>query len=197
MRIAGVYEAVLGEEPNIVIPLDGVTATVRDGNLLDDLDNDPAPADGCTQLEFASYLTGKIALFDSTPECSAAEQARWSQVEAAAGVIIAAITDSGLPDVSGRFTTPQVTIPYIGVEKSVGLALRDYIETADITIRISDNWFRAEMQTYDIGIGEIKDVIDAFQANVQMETLQLQNIATFNIAVAELSQRVGIDLAGR
>jgi hypothetical protein len=50
------------------------------------------------------------------------------------------------------------------------------------------------MQTFDIGIGQINDVIDAFQANVEMRTLQLQNIAAFNVAVAELSQRVGVDL---
>lgn len=64
-------------------------------------------------------------------------------------------------------------------------------------LQASENWLRATLQTYDIGIGEIGDVIDAFQANVQMEVEHLQNIAEFNTAMAELSARVGRDLVRR
>ncbi len=71
------------------------------------------------------------------------------------------------------------------------------VEEGRDALQASENWFRAEMQTFDIGIGQIKDVIDAFQANVQMETQQLQNIAAFNVALAELSQRVGRDVVPR
>jgi outer membrane protein TolC len=67
-------------------------------------------------------------------------------------------------------------------------------EEGRAALRASENWLRAELQTYDIGVSEIKDVIDAFQANVQMETLQLRNIADFNQAVAELNRRVGRDV---
>ena len=74
-------------------------------------------------------------------------------------------------------------------------ALAD-VEEGEEALQASENWFRAEMQTFDIGIGQIKDVIDAFQANVEMETLQLQNIAAFNVALAELAQRVGMDVTG-
>jgi outer membrane protein TolC len=70
------------------------------------------------------------------------------------------------------------------------------LEEGRSALQASENWFRAEMQTFDIGIGEIKDVIDAFQGNVEMQTVQLRNIAAFNVAVAELSQRVGTDVGG-
>ena len=69
------------------------------------------------------------------------------------------------------------------------------LEEGRAALRASDNWLRAELQTYDIGIGEIKDVIEAFQANVQMNTEQLRNIAEFNMAIAEMSRRVGEEVA--
>lgn len=68
------------------------------------------------------------------------------------------------------------------------------IEEGRTALQATENWLRAELQTYDIGIGEIKDVIDAFQANVAMQTQQLRNIADFNTAIAEISRRVGSDI---
>lgn len=70
------------------------------------------------------------------------------------------------------------------------------VEEGRAALQASENWLRAELQTYDIGMSPIKDLIDAFQANAEMRARQLQNIATFNIAVAELSRRVGLDLQG-
>lgn len=69
------------------------------------------------------------------------------------------------------------------------------VQEGEAALQASDNWLRAEIQTYDIGLSEIKDLIDAFQANAQMEATQLKNIADFNIAVAELSRRVGLNLS--
>ncbi len=68
------------------------------------------------------------------------------------------------------------------------------VEEGEAALQATENWLRAELQTYDIGIGQINDLIDAFQANVQMETQQLQNIAEFNEAVAEINRRVGRDV---
>jgi cobalt-zinc-cadmium efflux system outer membrane protein len=77
---------------------------------------------------------------------------------------------------------------------NVARRARADLEEGEEALQASENWLRATLQTYDIGIGEINDVIDAFQANVQMETEQLRNVAEFNTAVAELSARVGRDL---
>lgn len=68
------------------------------------------------------------------------------------------------------------------------------VEDGEEALQASQNWLRAELQTYDIGIGDIEDVIDAFRSNAEMEVEQLRNIAAFNIAVAELSRRVGRNL---
>ncbi|MFQ5747259.1 MAG: TolC family protein [Gemmatimonadota bacterium] len=62
--------------------------------------------------------------------------------------------------------------------------------------RASENWLRAELQTFDLGIGDIKDVIDAFKANSTMRVEHLRNIFEYNTALAELSQAVGRDLYG-
>lgn len=61
-------------------------------------------------------------------------------------------------------------------------------------LRASENLLRAELQTFDIGLGGIEDVIDAFKANVGMALAQFQNIATLNSRIAELSQRVGREI---
>lgn len=71
---------------------------------------------------------------------------------------------------------------------------RSDVDEGRTALQTSENWLRAELQTYDIGISEIKDLIDAFRANAELRARQLQNIATFNTAVAELSRRVGLDL---
>ena len=69
------------------------------------------------------------------------------------------------------------------------------VEEGRAALQASENWLRAELQTYDIGMSEIKDLIDAFRANAEMKVTQLKNIADFNVAVAELSRRVGLDLS--
>jgi outer membrane protein TolC len=69
------------------------------------------------------------------------------------------------------------------------------VEEGRAALQASENWMRAELQTYDIGMGEIKELIDAFRANAEMKVVQLKNIADFNTAVAELSRRVGLDLS--
>lgn len=71
------------------------------------------------------------------------------------------------------------------------------VEEGRAALQASENWLRAELQTYDIGISEIKDLIEAFRANAEMKVQQLRNIADFNTAVAELSRRVGLDLSAR
>lgn len=74
---------------------------------------------------------------------------------------------------------------------------RAYADVAEgrEALQASENWLRAELQTYDIGMSEIKDLIEAFRANAEMKVSQLRNIADFNTAVAELSRRVGLDLS--
>lgn len=70
------------------------------------------------------------------------------------------------------------------------------VEAGREALQASENLLRAELQTFDIGLGDIETVIDAFESNVGMTVEQLDNIATLNTKLAELYRRVGLDLAG-
>lgn len=72
-------------------------------------------------------------------------------------------------------------------------AAADVAESEE-ALTAADNWFRAESQTFDLGIGEISDLVDAFQAKIEMETEHLRSAFTFNTALADLSRAVGRDL---
>ncbi|MFQ5864772.1 MAG: TolC family protein [bacterium] len=61
-------------------------------------------------------------------------------------------------------------------------------------LKASDNWLRSETMTFDIGVGEVKDLIDAFKANGAMQAAHLQNIFEYNVAAAKLSKAVGRSL---
>ncbi len=61
-------------------------------------------------------------------------------------------------------------------------------------LKASDNWLRSATMTFDIGVGEVKDLIDAFKANGAMQAEHLQNIFEYNVALARLSKAVGRNL---
>jgi hypothetical protein len=121
--IAGVYPSALGDEPTIVIPPNGVTGDVLDGSTLNELGSGD-PADGCEQLEFSADLTDKIVLFDLPSKCPPTFPPFYAEFQSAAGVIIADTAGSGLPDIGGQISNQEIVIPYVGVEKSLGVALR-------------------------------------------------------------------------
>ena len=129
--ITGTFEVVSGEK-SATIPDGGVTAGIVDGNTFTDIDNNPAT--GCTQIGFGGTFTGKIVLFDSTPDCSPSVIAFRTQFEGGLGLIVADTSGSGFPDMSGSITNP-ITIPYVGVEKSVADDLRANLATASVTLQ--------------------------------------------------------------
>ncbi|MFQ5890541.1 MAG: TolC family protein [Gemmatimonadota bacterium] len=71
---------------------------------------------------------------------------------------------------------------------------RANMEESRTALQASENWLRAELQTFDLGIGEVKDVIDAFRANSSMRAEHLRNIFEYNTSLVELSKAVGRDL---
>ena len=132
--IAGTFEAVPGEEPDAVIPPGGVTAGIINGDSF---------GNSCSQIIEASF-SGKIILFDKSESCGAVIPAFLSEFQGAVGVIIAATTATGLPDVSGLIDNQDVNIPYIGVEKSVADDLRANLATANVSIENSSTRFNGE-----------------------------------------------------
>lgn len=68
------------------------------------------------------------------------------------------------------------------------------LQESQKAFKASENWLRSATMTFDLGIGEIKDLIDAFKAKGKMQAEYLQNIFRFNTSVAKLSGAVGRDL---
>ena len=125
--IVGTHLSVLGDEPTIVMPMGGVTASMADGTAL--------AANPCADVP--AGVTGKIVLYDLPVGCSAAIPAFFAQLGGAVGVIIANTSASGLPNMAGQIGNQAVTIPYVGATQAVGGSLRANIGTANVTIRNS------------------------------------------------------------
>lgn len=140
--ITGTFEVVSGEQ-SATIPVGGVTAGIVDGNTFNDIDDNPAT--GCTQVGFGGTFSGKIVLFDSTPDCVPSIAAFFTEFEGALGLIIADTSGSGFPDMSGSITNP-ITIPYVGVEKSVADDLRANLATANVSLQNSSTTVLGENQ---------------------------------------------------
>jgi len=83
----------------------------------------------------------------------------------------------------------EVQSAYLAVVRA-----RADVEQSEDALKASTNWFRAESQTFDLGLSEIKDLVDAFQANIEMQTEHLTNVFRLNTALAELSRAIGRDL---
>jgi hypothetical protein len=137
--IAGTYPVTLGQEPGIVIDEAGVTADVVSG---DGLVNDATPCDGFGASP--PSVTGRIVLFDADPDCAALFQAIFTQFANGVGAIVANTAPNGDADVSGVFTPPSVTIPYVGTTQAVGDDLRSNLPGANVTLRRSTTAFIGE-----------------------------------------------------
>lgn len=74
------------------------------------------------------------------------------------------------------------------------LGARENIAESEKALKASENWLRSVSMTFDIGLAEVKELIDAYKANGAMQGEHLQNIFKFNTIVAELSEEIGYDL---
>ena len=125
--IAGTYPAVMGVEPSIVMPINGVTGAVTDGDTL---------TSEC--INFGGSQAGRIVLHEYDPACGASIRAFYAEAaNNASGVVISNTVATGLPDMGPQIGNQEVTIPHIGVTKAVGDAIRANLGTANVTIRNS------------------------------------------------------------
>ncbi len=68
------------------------------------------------------------------------------------------------------------------------------IDESNRALKASENWLRSVSMSFDLSLAEVKELIDAYKANSQMQGEHLRNIFNFNIRLAELSQQIGMDL---
>ncbi|AXJ00473.1 Outer membrane protein TolC [Cyclonatronum proteinivorum] len=68
------------------------------------------------------------------------------------------------------------------------------LSTIEGALDVSRNWLRQEQLDYDIGFGDIPNLIDAFTKNLELEAQQKQYIHDFNVRLARLLNAGGFRL---
>ncbi len=68
------------------------------------------------------------------------------------------------------------------------------IRESEKALKASENWLRSVSMSFDLGLAEVKELIDAYKANSTMKGEHLRNIFTYNVLIAELSNEIGYDL---
>lgn len=59
---------------------------------------------------------------------------------------------------------------------------------------VSNEWLRMEQIDYDLGFGEVKNLVDAVKANLELEVTYKQRIYDFNVNVGKLRKSAGLPL---
>ncbi len=74
------------------------------------------------------------------------------------------------------------------------LAAQENLRESRRALKASGNWLRSVSMSFDLGLAEVKELIDAYKANSSMKGEHLRNIFTYNVLIAELSKEIGYDL---
>jgi outer membrane protein TolC len=61
-------------------------------------------------------------------------------------------------------------------------------------LQVSNEWLRMEQIDYDLGFGEVKKLVDAVKANLELEVSYRQRIYDFNVNVGKLYKASGIPI---
>lgn len=61
-------------------------------------------------------------------------------------------------------------------------------------LHVSNEWLRMEQIDYDLGFGEVKKLVDAVKANLELEVSYRQRIYDFNVNVGKLNKASGLPL---
>jgi len=68
------------------------------------------------------------------------------------------------------------------------------VDKTDDAFVTSKKWLRQEQLDYDLGIGQVKDMVDALKTRLEMEVNYKRRIFEFNKKMAELYQAAGMPL---
>lgn len=74
--------------------------------------------------------------------------------------------------------------------RTASIALSRYRQVT-VQLQISNEWLRLEQINYDYDIGEIKDLVDAVQRNLELKALEKQRAFEWNVQVGRLSAKSG------
>jgi len=68
------------------------------------------------------------------------------------------------------------------------------IEKTKDALQTSNEWLRQEQINYDLGLGEVKDLLDAVKTNLQLEADYRQKVFNYNLNMAKLYDASGMSL---
>ena len=68
------------------------------------------------------------------------------------------------------------------------------IEKTKSALHTSNEWLRQEQINYDLGLGEVKDLLDAVKTNLQLEADYRQKVFNYNLNMAKLYDASGMSL---
>lgn len=74
--------------------------------------------------------------------------------------------------------------------KTASIALSRYNQTNKM-LQVSNEWLRLEQINYDYEIGEIKDLVEAVQKNLELKALHKQRIYEWNVQLGRLTSKSG------
>jgi hypothetical protein len=121
----------------------------------------PSTTDACTALTNAAAVNGKIALVDRGT-CLFTVKVQNAQDAGAIGVIVANNVASGLPGMGG--TSATITIPSLGVQQSVGTAIKTELLSGTVTANLhstsgtTDNSYRWLLGEDVVDGGALRDM---------------------------------------
>jgi outer membrane protein TolC len=91
-----------------------------------------------------------------------------------------AITDALRLDISDRYRNVHIA--------------RSRIENLSKAYNVSNEWLRQEQLDYDLGFGDVKNLVDAVKKNLELEVALKQRTHDFNVTIGRLYRAAGIPL---
>lgn len=77
--------------------------------------------------------------------------------------------------------------------KNAALAKRK-VETSTEALQTSKEWLQQEQINYDLGLGEIKNLVDAVKTNLELEVRYRQHVYEYNVSLGRLKQSAGLPI---
>ncbi len=83
-----------------------------------------------------------------------------------------------------------VRLDVLDAYKTAAISLSRY-QQATKMLQVSNEWLRLEQINYDYEIGEIKDLVEAVQKNLELKALQKQRTFEWNVQFGRLASKTG------
>ena len=87
-------------------------------------------------------------------------------------------------DLTGREVT-------CSAETRIGSRVRGILDAARESLRASKSWLRLSVEDWDLGIGEVKRLLDAYEAYYAMKGVEVAMELEYNLSLARVASSLG------